>query len=38
MKALREVGYDGPVTAEFFGVDNAGLRKISDAMDKILAM
>lgn len=37
MKSLREIGYDGPVTAEFFGVENE-LRKISDAMDKILAM
>jgi len=38
MQGLRDIGYDGPVTAEFFGVDNAGLRKISAAMDKILAM
>jgi len=37
MKALREIGYDGPVTSEFFGVEN-DLAKISEAMDKILAM
>ena len=37
MKALREVGYDGPVTSEFFGAEN-DLAKISAAMDKILAM
>ena len=37
MKALREIGYDGPVTSEFFGAE-ADLSKISSAMDKILAM
>lgn len=37
MKALREVGYDGPVTSEFFDVEQ-DLRKISEAMDRILAM
>jgi hexulose-6-phosphate isomerase len=37
MNALREVGYDGPVTAEFFDVE-ADLPKISAAMDKILAL
>jgi len=37
MNALREVGYDGFVTAEFFGVEQ-DLAKISTAMDKILAM
>ena len=37
MKALREIGYDGPVTSEFFGAEN-DLAKISAAMDKILAM
>jgi hexulose-6-phosphate isomerase len=37
MKALREIGYDGPVTSEFFGAEG-DLPKISAAMDKILAM
>lgn len=37
MKALREIGYDGPVTAEFFGVES-DLGKISAAMDTILKM
>jgi hexulose-6-phosphate isomerase len=37
MKALREVGYDGPVTAEFFGAEG-DLGKISAAMDEILKM
>jgi L-ribulose-5-phosphate 3-epimerase len=37
MKALREIGYNGPVTSEFFGAE-ADLAKISAAMDKILAM
>ena len=38
MKALREVGYDGPCVAEFFGLESKALQKVSDAMDKILAM
>jgi len=38
MKAFGEVGYDGPCVAEFFGLDSAGLKKVSEAMDKILAM
>jgi len=37
MKALREVGYDGPVTSEFFDCEK-DLPKISEAMDRILAM
>lgn len=37
MQELRNAGYDGPVTAEFFNAEG-DLRKISDAMDKILAM
>lgn len=37
MKALREIGYNGPVTAEFFGCEQ-DLPKISAAMDRILAM
>lgn len=37
MKALRETGYDGAVTSEFFNCEGA-LPKISRAMDKILAM
>lgn len=37
MKALREIGYDGPVTSEFFDAED-DLGKISAAMDKILAM
>ena len=38
IKALREAGYDGPAVAEFFGLDQAGLLKVSKALDKILAM
>jgi len=38
MKAFREIGYDGACVAEFFGLDSAGLGKVSAAMDKILAM
>lgn len=37
MKALRQVGYNGPVTAEFFDCE-ADLPKISAATDKILGM
>ncbi|MHC4481093.1 MAG: sugar phosphate isomerase/epimerase family protein, partial [Planctomycetota bacterium] len=37
-RALREVGYDGPCVAEFFGLDGAALAALSRAMDKILAM
>lgn len=37
MKQLRAVGYDGPVTAEFFEVE-ADLPQISAAMDRILAL
>ena len=35
MSALREIGYDGPVTSEFFNCE-ADLPKISAAMDEIL--
>jgi len=38
MAALREVGYDGPCVAEFFGLDSEGLRKVSEAMDRIFSM
>jgi len=38
MAALREVGYDGPCVAEFFGLDCDGLSRLSAAMDRILAM
>jgi hexulose-6-phosphate isomerase len=38
MESLREVGYGGPCVAEFFGLDSAGLDKLSKAMDTILAM
>jgi hexulose-6-phosphate isomerase len=38
MAALREVGYDGPLAPEYFGLDEAGLRSISKATDRILAM
>lgn len=38
MKAFGEVGYDGPCVAEFFGLDSEGLKKVSAAMDKILAV
>jgi len=38
MQALREVGYDGPCTAEFFQLDAEGLERVSKAMDEILAM
>jgi len=37
MAALRQIGYDGPVTAEFFDCEG-DLRKISGAMDRILAL
>lgn len=37
MNQLRAVGYDGPVTAEFFEVE-ADLPVISAAMDRILAL
>lgn len=37
MNALRDIGYDGFVTSEFFNCE-ADLPKISQAMDKILAM
>jgi len=36
--ALREVGYEGPCVAEFFDLGEAGLKKVSQAVDKILAM
>ena len=35
MEALKTIGYDGPVTAEFFGVEEQ-LPAISRAMDEIL--
>lgn len=38
MKALREVGYDGPCVAEFFGLEEPALDKLSKAMDRVLAM
>ena len=38
MAALREVGYDGPCTAEFFGLDSEALSRLSAAMDRVLAM
>jgi len=38
MEAFREVGYDGPCVAEFFELDVPGLKKVSEAMDKIFAM
>jgi len=38
MAALRDVGYDGPCVAEFFGLPPEGLRRVSEAMDKIFAM
>lgn len=37
MNSLREIGYDGYVTAEFFTCEQ-DLGKISSAMDKILAL
>jgi hexulose-6-phosphate isomerase len=37
MTALREIGYDGFVTAEFFDIE-ANLPKISSAMDAILSL
>jgi len=37
MQALRDIGYDGFVTAEFFNCEG-DLKKISEAMDKILEM
>ncbi len=38
MEELREVGYDGPAVAEFFGLDGPALEKLSRTMDEILAM
>ena len=38
MRELRAIGYAGPCVAEFFGLDEVGLRKLSRAMDRILAM
>ncbi|MHC4593084.1 MAG: sugar phosphate isomerase/epimerase family protein [Planctomycetota bacterium] len=38
VQSLRETGYVGPCVAEFFGLDAAGLAKLSAAMDEILAM
>jgi TRAP-type transport system large permease protein len=38
MKALREVGYDGPVTAEMLPWNEGLVERTSKAMDKILAM
>jgi len=38
MKALREVGYDGPVTAEMMPWRKGLLEETSKAMDRILAM
>jgi hexulose-6-phosphate isomerase len=38
MRALRDVGYEGPCVAEFFALDAAGLHRVSHAMDRILAM
>jgi hexulose-6-phosphate isomerase len=38
MKGLRAAGYNGPCVAEFFGIDSAGLRKVSEAMDRIFAV
>lgn len=35
MQALKDIGYNGPVTSEFFNCE-ADLPKISDAMDRIL--
>jgi L-ribulose-5-phosphate 3-epimerase len=38
MAALRDVGYEGPCTAEFFELDSAALSRLSAAMDRILSM
>jgi hexulose-6-phosphate isomerase len=38
MAGLRQVGYDGPCVSEFFALEPEGLQKVSEAMDKILAM
>ena len=38
MKALKEVGYDGPVTAEMLPWKKGLIRRTSRAMDQILAM
>jgi L-ribulose-5-phosphate 3-epimerase len=38
MKALRKIGYSGPLTAEFFGENDESIRKISRAMDDIVKM
>ena len=38
MAELRRLGYDGPCVGEFFGLDGPALDKLSQAMDRILAM
>lgn len=38
MEGLRDVGYDGPTVAEFFGLDSEELDRLSESMDEILAM
>ncbi len=38
MRELRAVGYDGPCVAEFFGLEEDALRRLSDAMDRILSL
>ncbi len=38
MESLRQVGYDGPCVAEFFGLDHDALAELSEAMDRILAV
>lgn len=38
MEALREIGYDGPCIAEFFGLDQEDLRTLEAAMERILDM
>ncbi len=38
METLRDIGYEGPCVAEFFGLEEDALRKLSEAMDRILAM
>ena len=38
MAALRQTGYDGPCVAEFFQLEQEALKKVSAAVDRILAM
>ncbi len=38
MASLRRINYEGPCTAEFFGISEPELCELSESMDRILAM